>query len=325
MKKLYKLIAMVLMISIVSNFCLQDNTYAKRKINVKDIIGNERLQEYKPTHTFTIYHNKQSINKNMFVDGKSVNISTDDNNNITLSAENDNFNSLIDLYSDGTAGMIIKTNNEQHNYVLQINELIAETGKIDIKVFEGDNLIKSFNSLDDVQNYSYSGQIAIPIGWAIGEIIAFCISALIAAGIILAVSSVATVYGYDWYDGQDAYEAIKSEAELKKYYYPTLITNTALKKAAMGVTKNYTYIALYAGMDLNSTKVIVDADKPIDIYAYSATLAAKAITNAGFKLESSSTEKHTTSGLQFPHFHKVGHLTGLNEFHALCAAPTLYK
>ncbi|WOO35742.1 hypothetical protein R2R35_18350 [Anaerocolumna sp. AGMB13020] len=325
MKKFYKFTALLLIVAI---FCvsLQNNAYAKTNNYVRSTIGNEKLQRYSPERpTMTIYNDEQIAKNEVYVDGKKVNISMDANNTLALTVNDKDFNAVMEIYADGAAGLIVDNGKEQHDYVLQINELITDTGKVDINVFEDNTMVESYSSLSDVRSYTYTGQIPIFAGWAIAEIIGFCISALIVAGVITTIQSVATQYGYDWYDGKEAYKVIAAEPELKKYYYPALITNTVTKKVAMGVTKNYTYIAVYAGMDLNSASALATVDKPIDVYTYSASNAAKVITNAGFKTEKVDIEKHTSSGLQFPHFHKAGHSAGLSDFHSLCGTPTLYN
>lgn len=160
---------------------------------------------------------------------------------------------------------------------------------------------------------TYSGQTSVVIGGVAWLLFEAALSLLIILGIVEALEVIYTENGYDWYAADKAVEAIKADSELRKYYNPANVKGTM------------TYIALYAPTDKNGGMALVTSDI-LDVYSYTASMAYDVIRDAGFLLEKSTPDHHTNSkGMQFKHYHKIGHMYGDSKLHSLFGIPTIVK
>ena len=201
----------------------------------------------------------------VYYDGAESEVNLDiETGNIIVSGESNGSEGTLSLSGDEA---IINIENEHlpdENYVCEVNELSQES--VDVNVYDQDGkLVDTYNSYDEIVDEAYEGQIALTAGqiaiMALGAVL------LYVASVYIIQKSGITYIMADYFTKAiaKAKEAVRTKA--RSYYYPAVISGSVV------------YIDPH-GVNLNAAAKLVKRDS--SIYSYTATMAKKVITTAGY-------------------------------------------
>lgn len=217
----------------------------------------------------------------VYVDGYAIRVTTDvETGTVTAESVDKSDNSMLEIseYNENVATIYDEEEDSYVDYILEIEDL-SETA-IDIVVYDEEGeIVEQYESIDDLIEDSYEGQVAITI------VTGITVSALITA--ILQVAACVAVAGVIYYGAKAAVNAIEKSASQKKYYYKAYIYNKNVFINLNQISTNSAISRIKSGQN---------------IYTYTASLAKSAVVSAG--LGCTSSEISCLAGkIRFYHYH----------------------
>lgn len=236
--------------------------------------------------------------------------------NVIVQGETDGSSAEMLLETDGTAEISINNvGQEDEEYNLEIHDL--DKNNIDVDVYDGGDLVESYDDYNDIIEDVYEEQEAIT--WTLVITAALIITAVCATAYITYESDVMYIMASQFYKSVTAAkEAVKKAA--KNWYYP----------AYVNTSKNIVYICP-SKISLTSAAKLLKANG--NVYSFTSAMAKKAINYSGYAPYSSNGstgEVHKIKGkLVFYHWHKgktssSGVLKKSGSAHSLYGAPISY-
>lgn len=302
-KILKRVIAMILCVAVL--FSTNGISYTAM---AKETHSSHRDRDRKPGK-YSAFHEKAGYKKIVYMDGIKFNVRMDQDSTVIIEGKSKGQKIQLEYSNDGTGS--IKVGNQK--YQLGVNALTDD--KVDISVSSEGKRIYEYKDKKGLLDSDYDGQAALPLVYPTGAaLVKAVVALLVVLGVVTVIEVVKTEDDKELYDAVDAVNVIEKDKELKDYYY------LARKDG------NTYLLALYFPLTEEQAKSIVQSEG-WDLYTYKITNAYSIIEKAGYKVEGggiNDPDYHTTKGLQFPHFHKVGHKAGLSKFHSLYGTPTRF-
>ncbi|BCJ93541.1 hypothetical protein acsn021_11100 [Anaerocolumna cellulosilytica] len=302
-KSLFRCIAIVLCICIVGNLSYS----ASPKVQAQSMNSNA-----KAVKGMGIYTRGNNIKEKKYYDGIPYNVTVNGNYTTKIETTIKNEKATLNYFGNGKGTIVHQQSGKSITYDLKINKLIKND--IDIEIYQNNKLIDRYTSINQLDNVSYTGQVAIPIGY---YLVSLVISMLIAAGVISVINSVMIREGKEWYDAKESIAIITADDTLKGCVYPALRVN------------NVVLIAVYEPYNIDSSEIkSILASELCDTYTYVQGTAASVLKTNGYTLESAFPDPaHTSngSGLYFKHFHKIQHKSYQSDFHSFFGQPFVVK
>lgn len=256
----------------------------------------------------------------VYVDGVEFDIEFDPvEGNLIVSGESDISEGVLVLTNSGEATIDIENEKQaDESYILEIEELSEDS--IDIEVYDDEGeLTEYYDEYDELVEDVYEGQTTMEIPLIIG-----------AAILLYIATSYVIVNSGSTYCLADAFTKAVSKAKAavkekaRGYYYPAVL-KTVNKRT-------YVYINP-KGINVNKAAKLVKGGA--SIYSYTATMARKVLTTAGYvpcssKGTKNQAERHSSAGYQFYHYH-AGHtnskgvLAKTGSIHSLYGTAKYYK
>lgn len=255
MNKLKKYISAILVVCLLCNLCKVNNIFAEN-----------------------------TENQSVYVDGIEYNYYIQDNGDIIVrTAEDIEYFAEIIVHCDGqNADATIRNDGKEENYEVEINELNTE--EVDVAVINDGEVVKEFNSIDDIYEEEYECQAAATV-----TVTVLSIATLLE--VILEVAAFVTIAGATYYSLSKAYEAIKEDSKKKKFIY-----KATLAKAGV-------YIDKYNPIDTKAA--VARMRSGYSIYTYSGVLAQNITFNTGLGcIEESEIDSKMVKGcVYYYHWH----------------------
>lgn len=256
----------------------------------------------------------------VYVDGVEYNVEFDPvEGNLIVSGETDISEGTLVLTSSGDATINIENKNQvDESYILEIEELSEDS--VDIEVYdENGDLTEYYDEYEQLVEDGYEGQTAVSVSLVVGAAVLLCITTsyiIIKSGVVYCIADAFT----------KAVSKAKTAAKEKarSYYYPAFL------KTVNGRT--YVYINPQ-GINVNAAATLVKGGA--SIYSYTAAMARKVLTTAGYvpcssKGVKNQAERHSSPGYQFYHYHagrtnSKGTLTKTGSIHSLYGTEKFYN
>lgn len=256
----------------------------------------------------------------IYVDGVEFDVELDPaEENLIVSGKSDISEGVLVLSNSGEATIDIENENQDdESYDLKIEEL--SEGNIDIEVYDEEgNLTEYYDEYDEIVEDAYEGQTMTKVALKIGTAILLYIA-----------TSYVVVQSGDTYCLADAFTKAVSNAktavkEKARGYYYLAVLKTVNKRTYMYINPK--------GINVNKAAKMVKSGA--SIYSYTATMARKVLTTAGYipcssKGIKNQAERHSSAGYQFYHYH-AGHtnskgvLAKTGNIHSLYGIAKYYK